>query len=246
MEWRQRNGVRWLEAELPGARAAFSSRVGGVSDDPYSSLNVAVLTGDRIEDVRENRRRLTAVLDLDPDAVLIGRQVHGAEIARHDAAPVPNGFAHPGPDLAPVDGQVTDSPGLAPLVTVADCLPVAVAGPAGVAMLHCGWRGLAAGIVARGVEEVGATAAAIGPGIGPCCYEVGPEVLAAFEDLGEGISDGRMLDLRAVTRRLLERAGVDSVVASELCTRCNPDLFFSRRRDGERTGRQAGVAWKEA
>jgi polyphenol oxidase len=245
MERLRRNGVRWLEAGLPGARAAFSTRVGGVSDSPYSSLNLAVLTGDRREDVRENRRRLADALDLDPGEVLIGRQVHGAEIARHDAAPIPNAYADPGPDLRPVDGQVTDRPGLAPLVMVADCLPVAIAGPGGVAMLHCGWRGLAAGIVARGVEEVGATAAAIGPGIGPCCYEVGPEVLVEFEDLGEGIADGRMLDLRAVVRRLLERAGVDSVVASELCTRCNPELFFSHRRDGERTGRQAGVAWRE-
>jgi polyphenol oxidase len=245
MERLRRNGVRWLEAELPGARAAFSTRVGGVSNSPYSSLNLAVLTGDRREDVRENRRRLADALDLDPGEVLIGRQVHGAEIARHDAAPIPNAYTHPGPDLPPVDGQVTDRPGLAPLVMVADCLPVAIAGPGGVAMLHCGWRGLAAGIVARGAEEVGATAAAIGPGIGPCCYEVGPEVLVEFEDLGEGIADGRMLDLRAVVRRLLERAGVDSVVASELCTRCNPALFFSHRRDGERTGRQAGVAWRE-
>jgi purine-nucleoside/S-methyl-5'-thioadenosine phosphorylase / adenosine deaminase len=245
MEWLRRNGVRWLEAELPGARAAFSTRVGGVSDSPYSSLNLAVLTGDRREDVRENRRRLADALDLDPGEVLIGRQVHGAEIARHDAAPIPNAYADPGPDLPPADGQLTDRPGLAPLVMVADCLPVAIAGPGGVAMLHCGWRGLAAGIVARGVEEVGATAAAIGPGIGPCCYEVGPEVLVEFDALGEGIADGRMLDLRAVVRRLLERAGVDSVAGSELCTRCNPELFFSHRRDGERTGRQAGVAWRE-
>jgi copper oxidase (laccase) domain-containing protein len=150
MEWLRRNGVRWLEAELPGARAAFSTRVGGVSDSPYSSLNLAVLTGDRREDVRENRRRLADALDLDPGEVLIGRQVHGLEIARHDAAPIPNAYADPGPDLPPADGQVTDRPGLAPLVMVADCLPVAIAGPGGVAMLHCGWRGLAAGIVAAG------------------------------------------------------------------------------------------------
>ena len=110
-------------------------------------------------------------------------------------------------ELAEVDGHVIAEPGLAPLVFVADCLPVALAGPGGVAMLHCGWRGLAAGIVARGAEAVGATDAAIGPGIGPCCYEVGEEVLGAFAGLGEGIADGRMLDLPEVARRLLARPG---------------------------------------
>jgi YfiH family protein len=243
MEWNERDGVSWLKAELPRARAAFSTRAGGVSGEPYATLNLAILTGDRREDVRENRRRLSAALGVDPRGVLIGRQVHRAELARHDSAPQPNAFAEPGPDLPEVDGQVTDRPGLAPLVMVADCLPVALAGPRGVAMLHCGWRGLAAGIVERGVEEVRARAAAVGPGIGPCCYEVGPEVVDSFAELGDGIATGRMLDLREVARRLLARAGVERVEVSELCTSCEPDLFFSHRRDGERTGRQAGIAW---
>jgi YfiH family protein len=245
MEWHVRDGVRWLEAELPGARAAFSARAGGVSEEPYATLNLAVLNGDRVADVRENRHRLAAALDLEPGNVLIGRQVHGAELARHDSAPQPSAFADPGPDLPEVDGQVTDRPGLAPLVMVADCLPVALAGPRGVAMLHCGWRGLAAGIVDRGVREVGAEAAAVGPGIGPCCYEVGPEVLDSFAALGDGIAAGRMLDLREVARRLLARSGVEWVEVSELCTSCEPELFFSHRRDGKRTGRQAGLAWRE-
>jgi polyphenol oxidase len=245
VDWRERDGLRWLGAELPGARAAFSTRVGGVSTGPYTSLNLGILTGDRREDVRENRHRLATALGLRAENVLIGRQVHGADVARHDAASDPSAYAEPGPELPPVDGQVTDRPGLVPLVMVADCLPVALAGPAGVGMIHCGWRGLAAGIVARGVEAGDARAAAIGPGIGPCCYEVGEEVLAAFEELGEGVSRGRMLDLTEVARRLLDRAGVESVVASGLCTKCNPELFFSHRRDGERTGRQAGLVWMD-
>jgi YfiH family protein len=175
--------------------------------------------------------------------VLSGHQVHGAELQVRDAPASPNGFAVPGEPLAEADGQLTTTPGLAALVLVADCLPVALVGEAGVAMLHCGWRGLAAGIVERGVRGVGATHAAIGPGIGPCCYEVGDEVLAAFAPLGEGIAEGRMLDLVEVARRLLERAGVDAVDAAGLCTRCEEDLFFSHRRDGPRTGRQAGLAW---
>jgi YfiH family protein len=148
--------------------------------------------------------------------------------------------------LANADGQVVADPGIAGLVFTADCLPVAVRGPGGVAMLHCGWRGLAGGIVAKGVEAVGATSAAIGPGIGPCCYEVGDEVLAAFSGLGEGVAAGRMLDLAEVARRLLAEAGVERIEAAALCTGCNPDLFFSHRRDAGLTGRQGGVAWLAA
>jgi copper oxidase (laccase) domain-containing protein len=120
---------------------------------------------------------------------------------------------------------------------------VALSGSRGVAMIHCGWRGLAAGIVQHGVDEVDATAAAVGPGIGPCCYEVGDEVRAAFASLGDGIAAGRMLDLREVTRRLLAESGLERVEISDLCTSCHPDLFFSHRRDRGRTGRQAGLVW---
>jgi copper oxidase (laccase) domain-containing protein len=108
-------------------------------------------------------------------------------------------------------------------------------------MVHCGWRGLAAGIVEHGTRKVDASAAAVGPGIGPCCYEVGPEVLDRFDELGEGIAEGRMLNLPEVARRLLERAGVAQIEISEMCTSCNRELFFSHRRDGARTGRQAGL-----
>lgn len=109
-------------------------------------------------------------------------------------------------------------------------------------MAHCGWRGLAGGIVAEAARAVEAEAAAIGPGIGPCCYEVGEEVLSEFADT-EGVARGRMLDLTAVATAKLEEAGVVSIESSGLCTSCNAELFFSHRRDGERTGRQAGLVW---
>lgn len=247
MDWREANGVRWLEAELPhGVRAAFSARLGGVSEDAFESLNLGVLTDDEGERVVENRRRLSGALGLDPERVVIGLQVHGGEIARHDGPQQPAPWAQPGPEPPHVDGHATEVEGLAGLVFVADCLPIALAGPGGVAMVHGGWRGLAAGIAGRAAEMVDASAAAIGPGIGPCCYEVGDEVLSAFAPLGPGLAKGRMLDLVAVARRLLERAGVESVVSADLCTRCNPELFFSHRGSGGRTGRQAGIAWIEA
>ncbi len=242
MDWRERDGVRWLEAELPGARAAFSTRVGGVSEAPYEALNVAVLTGDELDSVRENRHRLASALGREPEGVVMGRQVHGVELRRHEERQQPRVYADVVRSPDEVDAHVTARAELTPLVMVADCLPVAMGGPRGVAMAHCGWRGLAGGIVAKAAEAVEAEAAAVGPGIGPCCYEVGDEVLSEFADL-DGVAQGRMLDLTLVATALLERAGVTATESSGLCTKCNPELFYSHRRDGERTGRQAGLAW---
>jgi YfiH family protein len=129
-------------------------------------------------------------------------------------------------------------------VLVADCLPVALAGAGRVAMLHCGWRGLAGGIVERAAALFDEPpAAAVGPGIGRCCYEVGEEVLEAFADV-EGAAEGRMLDLRTVAEARLRAAGVSRVEQVDLCTACRPDLFFSHRRDAGVTGRQAGIVWR--
>jgi polyphenol oxidase len=246
VEWRSNDdGVRWLEADLPGARAAFSTRLGGTSPAPYESLNLAILTGDDHGLVRENRARFAGAVGLDPERVVIARQVHGGDVAAVSEPPDPSPYANPGAADPPErDGHVVTEHDLAALVFVADCLPVALAGPGGVAMLHCGWRGLAGGIVERGVEAVGATAAAVGPGIGPCCYEVGDDVLARFLPLGAGVADGKMLDLPEVARRLLERAGVADVETAGLCTSCEDELFFSHRREGPTTGRQGGIAWR--
>ena len=243
MRWSDDEGVPRLEAELPGARAVFSTREGGVSEGDFRSLNLGVLTDDEEGSVRANRRRLSASIGIDPARVVIGRQVHGAEIERHHGPQEPAPWAEPGPEPPYVDGHIVTEPGLAALVFVADCLPIAIVGDRGVAMVHGGWRGLAGGIVGEASRQVGGRAAAIGPGIGPCCYEVGEEVLAAFAPLGDGLADGRMLDLKAVARRLLERAGVEEVEDAALCTCCERERFFSHRCDGPRTGRQAGIAW---
>lgn len=242
MEWQERDGLRWLRAHMPAATAAFSTRVGGTGSGPFESLNLGLLTGDQPAVVRANRARLADALDREAGGMLIGHQVHGTRVLRRERPPEPNPYAE---DASPprADGQATANPGLTPIVQVADCLPVALAGAGAVAMIHCGWRGLANGIIERGVEEVGATAAAIGPGIGPCCYEVGEQILARFESLGNGVSRGRMLDLSEVARRLLERVGVVETESADICTSCEPKLFFSHRRDGPRTGRQGGLAW---
>ncbi len=240
---------------MPGAVAAFTTRAGGVSESPFDQLNLGALTDDDADAVTENRRRAAAALGFAPQQVAFSHQEHGAELLTHAEPPLRCSLAlddgvkaqrKPGSGSVPTaDGHVITAPGAAALVFVADCVPVALAGPGGAAMLHCGWRGLAAGIVAKGVEAIGATDAAIGPSIGPCCYEVGAEVLGAFAGLGEGIATGRRLDLPAVARRLLREQGVERIEASGLCTSCEPDLFFSHRRDGGRSGRQAGVVWLE-
>ena len=245
MEWREDGGVKWLEAELPGARAAFTTRIGGASQAPFASLNLGLLTDDDPERVHANRRALTGALGVDETGVVSGKQVHGAEVARQEKRDERSAWLLGADgDPALVDGWATAADGLAPLVFVADCLPVALAGPGGVAMIHCGWRGLASGIVERGVNEISARSAAIGPGIGPCCFEVGPEVTAEFTHLGDDIADGRMLDLPEVCERLLCGAGVEQVERSGLCTHCEAELFFSHRRDDGATGRQAGLAWQ--
>jgi YfiH family protein len=223
--------------ELPGGRALFTTRRGGVSEGAYASLNLGRWTDDDPTSVQRNRERLATTVGVALDAVVQGRQVHGARVERRTSG----GAGAP----TAADGQATATLGLAPLVLTADCLPIAVIGTQAVAMLHGGWRGLADGIVAEGVEALrelgddGPLQAAIGPGAGCCCYEVGAEVHAA---LGTG---GRTVDLKAIAHTQLLAAGVAHVHDTGLCTLCSePELFFSHRRDGGVTGRQAGVAWR--
>jgi YfiH family protein len=216
-----------------------------VSEGPYESLNLGILTDDEPDRVEENRRRLAGHVQLDPARIAMGWQVHGTDITSWPGPPPAgrNGFAAPGAQLDKVDGHTTTVSALGLLVLVADCLPVALAGSGRVAMLHCGWRGLAGGMIEKGIALFAEPpAAAVGPGIGRCCYEVGPEVLDAFADLA-GVTDGRMLDLRGVAEARLRRAGVTRVEHTDLCTSCHPDLLFSHRRDRGVTGRQAGVVW---
>ncbi|MCX6385079.1 MAG: polyphenol oxidase family protein [Solirubrobacterales bacterium] len=230
---------------LRGASVLFTTRRGGVSQAPYNALNLGRQTEDDPSRVASNRALVAGIAQLGCDRLADGLQVHGSEVRRvtdvADIAPK---------SLLEVDGHATALADVAPLVVTADCLPIAVAGDRAVAMLHGGWRGLSNAIVAEGVRalrelgEEGDLAAAIGPGAGPCCYEVGNDVHEAFASHGDGVRNGRQLDLPAVARIQLAAAGVGEVYCSDLCTICTPtDLFFSHRRDGPKTGRQAGVAW---
>jgi polyphenol oxidase len=234
--------------DLPGAHAMFTTRRGGFSEGPYESLNLGRLTDDEPEAVQRNRAKLHDEVGVPPALI---RQIHGTTVRRISTLPVDGLMPLPdeGLELPEADGQATPLREVAPMVMTADCLPIALAGQGAVAMLHAGWRGLAAGIVAEGVRAVrdlgvdGPLEAAIGPGAGPCCYEVGEEVHAPFAAIAEA-HHGRHLDLKAIARAQLREAGVTAIADIGMCTICSdPSLLFSHRRDHGVTGRQAGVAW---
>jgi polyphenol oxidase len=244
--WEQARGLVWLEAALGSATAAFSTRLGGVSEGPYRSLNLGVLTADDRGRVLENRRMLARVLDRDAASIAIGRQVHGTRVQLRETV-----SRHDSP-LAEADAQLTAAAPVTPIVLVADCFPVVIAttgrGKSLVAAVHCGWRGVAGGIIESVLKTTGEEVrAVIGPGIRACCYEVGDEVRSAFRARGHGadVMPGGRLDLARAIRGELERLGVlgERVHDCGLCTACNPELFFSHRRDRGTTGRQAGLAW---
>ena len=227
----------WWDAPGP-YEVAFSTRRGGVSSGPYASLNLGLLTDDAEENVEENRRRLCAAVGADPARLAMNRQVHAATVNR----------AEPGARGKEGDGLWTDEPTLPMLKLTADCLPVALArqnGEPALALLHAGRLGLLEGILEAGVAALGTTrvAAAVGPGIGPCCYEVGDDIAAAYRSrFGPIAVRGRNVDLWTAAERVLRDAGVASVERIDICTACN-DEFFSHRRDQGVTGRQGVIGY---
>jgi YfiH family protein len=233
-----------LTVTLGGARAVFTTRRGGFSSGPFESLNLGRLTQDRPEAVRRNRRRLEEQVGR---RLAMARQAHGTTIHTVDGT-WPSLGGEPAP-LPEGDGILTSERELAPAVLVADCLPVALSCGNAVAMLHAGWRGLAAGILSDGLRAIrghcpeAEVQAAIGPGVGVCCYEVGEDVHRAFARYGADVRRGGKLDLRAVAQAQLLQGGARVIHDLPLCTSCSSELFFSHRRDRGVTGRQAGVVW---
>ncbi|WP_242395344.1 peptidoglycan editing factor PgeF [Anaeromyxobacter oryzisoli] len=219
----------------------FTTRRGGVSPAPWDDLNLGGSVGDDPARVAENWHRLEAATGLLFARV---RQVHGARVVHLDAASVP---------VEEADAVVSTEPGIAACVSVADCVPVLLADPGSgaVCAVHAGWRGTIARVAAEGVRALAEIAgappsrllAAVGPSIGPCCYEVSPELADRFRtELGPVVAGGPAprLDLWAANRRVLEAAGVapDRIEVLGRCTSCERDTFFSHRRDAGRTGRQ--------
>jgi YfiH family protein len=227
-----------IAIDLPGARAVFTTRRGGVSKAPYETLNLGLLTDDDPAAVRANREQLAKGLGV---AFAWRKQVHGAQVHVVDESWTSSEMPPDG------DAVVTRTKGVAPLVLAADCVPIAIVGPGVVAMVHAGWQGLAKGVIAAAVAGLGVetTVAAIGPAAGVCCYEVSDELIDRFAALGHGARhQERRLDLKGIASDQLSQAGVNVVHDVNLCTICAPrDLLFSHRADRGITGRQAGIVW---
>jgi YfiH family protein len=224
--------------DVPGPYVvAFATRSGGVSEGAYASLNLGYLTADERARVAENRRRLYDEVGVDPERVSWPKQVHGAAVVRS------------GSRGKEADVIWTDEPGDALVVVTADCLPVALCrteGPPALALAHVGWRGLVAGVVGSAVAALGAwpLAAAIGPGIGPCCYDVREDVAGPVSGAyGADLVAGGRLDLPSAVERALRCAGCADVTRLDECTACEPHRYFSHRRDRGVTGRQGAIAY---
>lgn len=219
-------------------RGFCTTRAGGASQAPYNSLNLGAACGDDPADVAENRARLDSMLPAPPRWL---RQVHGNRVIHLD-----DWF-----DGVEADAAWTDRPGQVAAVLTADCLPILVADAEGrcVAAIHAGWRGLAAGVIARCIEalptEPGRLTAWIGPRICAAHYEVGTEVRDALDREGQAFEPTRKghwaADLACIAEARLNDSGVGGVIDSKVCT-AEGKRFFSYRRD-KRTGRMASVIW---
>ena len=227
---------RW---DAPGPyEVVFTTRVGGVSQGPFRSLNLGRKNGDDVDHVDENRRRVCRELAMDDERLAVNFQVHSAVVNRARAG---------SRGQVQGDGLWTEERGLPLLALTADCVPIALVrteGRQAAAVLHAGRIGILAGLLQQGVATLGrGVAAAIGPAIGPCCYEVQEDVAGPYRSrFGRGILAGGRLDLWSAAERVLREAGCARVDRFDLCTACRPELFFSNRRDGIPRGSQGVVA----
>jgi len=236
----------------------FAGRHGGVSRRWGDGLNWSLSVGDPPEHVRENRRRTLATLGLGPGEAVMAGLVHGTRVAAVELDATTADDVRVIPDT---DGLITDRRGLALIITAADCVPVYLYDPVRrvIGMVHAGWRGTVAGIASAAVRAMTARYgcdpadihAAIGPSIGPCCYEVDEPVAGPVRRyfgehapalLRPSPREGRhMLDLWAANRLDLASAGVGQVHVAGVCTACNRDRFFSHRAEAGGAGRGAAV-----
>lgn len=263
-----RNGIPFVTFSLfqkaGGLAAAVASRRGGVSCAPFDALNMSFSTGDAPEDVRENRRRFLSLLHIPPEDIVSCHQVHGTHIEEVGAADRGRGALDAESALPETDGLMTNEKGVPLTMNFADCTPLLFYDKAhhAAAVAHGGWRGTAGDIagkmVRRMTERYGTDPAellaGIGPAIGGCSFEVGEDVIGAFETLFDRADmetlarprgGGKYLfDLPEANRRLLLRAGLlpHHIESCGLCTYCRDDLFFSYRKSGGKTGRHMAAA----
>lgn len=237
----------------PAFRHGFTTRAGGSSAGAFATLNLGGRWGDADAAVAENRRRVQRAAG---GPIAIATQVHGVAVTRVRADDGIEAVVR-----RTADGLCTDVPGAPIGVYVADCIPVLLADlrTGAVAAVHAGWRGSVAGVVPAAVARMAAEfgtrpgdlRVALGPAIGPCCFEVGEEVVDAVATVLPDAVAARVVlpggrkphvDLKRLNRLLLERAGISPahVDAGPECTSCDGVRFFSYRRDGGRTGQMMG------
>lgn len=234
-EHRQEAGIHWLEAPVGSGVARFTL----ASTEGGGRLNLAAAP-EGLEAATEARLSMARAMDLKPERFRLVRQVHGGNLRETEGLP-PEGAGELVPARDPAieaDGLVTRDPEEILMVLVADCLPLALAGRGGLALLHLGWRGLATGMLEEATTAITASEAVLGPCIGPCCYEVGLEVAEA---LGVELSTSGTVDLAGIATERLLAAGVDSVESAERCTACEAGTFHSFRRQGPAAGRHAAL-----
>ncbi len=242
-------GMTWLTPDWAApaqVRALCTTRLGGLSQGPYASLNLGDHVGDVPDRVQANRERLVQVLDL-PQLPRWLQQVHGCEVAT------------PGCAQATYDAAWTDRVDEVLVIMTADCLPVLLTDRHGrqIAAVHAGWRGLCDGVIEAALARFSTPGSEIvawlGPAIGPNTFEVGPEVRSAFmamDAMAEvafrpGAGDRWMANIFELARQRLQAAGVSGIYGGDVCTFSDPDYFFSYRREGV-TGRMASLIWRTA
>jgi len=233
----------------PHLRHAIFTRQGGYSQGPFASLNLGLSVGDDPETVNKNYEQVCGALDISPDQTVSCHLIHSADVLT----------VHPANRrrvMGQADGLITATPGIYLSMRFGDCTPLIFFDPVrgAVGLTHAGWRGTmqnaAGATVGAMAQQFGCRAsdiiAVIGPAIGPCCYEVGPEVVdaaAVLSDSGSlfvrrnGRADRVHFNMWEANRRQLAAAGVEQIIQSELCTACRTDQFFSHRAEQGRTGR---------
>ncbi|UCD94799.1 MAG: peptidoglycan editing factor PgeF [Candidatus Zixiibacteriota bacterium] len=233
-----------------------STRKGGYSAAPYDSFNLALSSGDNPLRVIQNRELLASVLGFTADSILTSWQAHGDRVRIITKQSIESDASHQRIPKEAADAMITNVPNICLMNLTADCAPVLCFDPEEkvIGIAHAGWRGTVKAVTANLInsfkEKLGCLPeniiAGIGPSIGPCCYEVGPEVIEEVEkNLGEGLisevsSDGKgYFDLREANRRQLIETGVSekNIEIADKCTHCYPDLFFSYRHHGKKSGR---------
>jgi len=243
-------------SEFDRVSCVTTTRVGGLSAGPYAALNLGARCGDEPQVVLDNRAQLSAVTGAFPDLLTFGRQVHGSRISVVTGDLIGSGAIDAETAISDTDAMITNIPDVPLVVLVADCCAVSLYDPVNsvVAVAHAGWRGTVAGIAAAAVAAMTDTfgsdpadlVAGVGPSIGPCCYEVGEEVVdaytAGYPDSVDRVfdrNDKLTFDLWEANRLQLWAAGVlaHRIEVAELCTSCRTDLFYSHRAENGKTGR---------